>query len=241
MKKLILLSGTLGVGKSTTAKELVDLIDHCLHIEVDDFSNFEGFSVHNAEHLERVFREGVKYALEKLEFDCNVAVLDYVIGKNSELELIKSLVPIDVDFKFTHLESENNELKTRIYNRNRECLEWELERNDTILDIQKGNLDFTLVDHHVDTTGLTPYQVALKVAHNFFRLNTAAFVQRQDGKILFCHIRDSKYHDKNYQVPQGGVEEGETLKEAITRELEEEIGLKNFRFKNGPTSGLCYV
>ena len=241
MKKLILLSGTLGVGKSTTAKELVDLIDHCLHVEVDDFSSFEGFSVHNAEHLERVLTEGMEHALEKLEGECNVVVLDYVIGKNSELELIQSLVPKDVDFKFIYLESDNNELKTRICKRNRECVKWELERTDAILDIQKGNLDFTLIDHHVDTTGLTPYQVALKVAYDFFRLNTAAFVQRQDGKILFCHRRDSKYPDKNYQVPQGGVEEGETLEEAITRELEEEIGLKNFRFKKGPTSGLCYV
>lgn len=241
MKKLILLSGTLGVGKSTTAKELEDLIDYCLHVEVDDFSNFEGFSVHNPEHLERVLREGMEHALEKLEGEHNVAVLDYVIGKNSELELIKSLVPEDVDFTFAYLESENNELKTRICNRNRDCVEWELERTDTILDIQKDNLDFTFIDHQVDTTGLTPYEVALKVAHDFFRENIAAFVQRQDGMILFCHRRDSKYPDKNYQVPQGGVEEGETLEEAITRELEEEIGLKNFSFKKGPTSGLRYV
>jgi len=241
MKKLILLSGTLGVGKSTTAKELVDLIDNCLHVEVDNFSNFEGFSVHNPEHLEKVLKEGISNALENLEKEHNVAVLDYVIGKDSEVELVKSLIPEDVDFTFAYLESDNNELKKRICNRNRDCVEWELERTDTILEIQNENLNFSLIDHQVDTTGKSPYEVALEVAHDFFRENTAAFVQREDGKILFCHRRDSKYPDKNFQVPQGGVEAGETLKEAITRELEEEIGLVNFTFKNGPTSGLRYV
>lgn len=241
MKKLILLSGTLGVGKSTAAKELVDLVDNCLHVEVDNFSNFEGFSVHNPEHLEKVLKEGIEHALKNLEKEHNVAILDYVIGKNSELELIKGLIPEDVDFTFAYLESDNNELKKRICNRNRDCVEWELERTDTILEIQKDNLNFSLIDHQVDTTGKSPYEVALEVAHDFFRENTAAFVQREDGKILFCHRRDSKYPDKNFQVPQGGVEEGETLKEAITRELEEEIGLKNFTFKNGPTSGIRYV
>ncbi len=241
MKKIILLSGTLGVGKTTTAKELVELIDNCLHVEVDDFSNFEGFSVHNPEHLEQVLREGVEHALLKLQGEHNVAVLDYVIGKDSELEMVKSLIPEHVDFTFAYLESENGELKKRICNRNRDCVEWELERTDTILEIQKDNLNFSLIDQQVDTSGKTPYEVAVEVAHDFFRLNTAAFVQREDGNILFCHRRDSKYPDKNYQVPQGGVEEGETLEQAITRELEEEIGLKNFSIKRGPTSGLRYV
>ncbi|TNF32121.1 MAG: NUDIX domain-containing protein [Deltaproteobacteria bacterium] len=241
MKKIILLSGTLGVGKSTTASELVELIEHCLHVEIDNFSNFEGFSVHNPEHLERVLREGVQHALEKLEGEHNVAVLDYVIGKDSELTMIKSLIPAHVDFKFAYLESENGELKHRICNRNRDCVEWELERTDTILEIQKDNLNFSLIDQQVDTTGKTPYEVALEVAQDFFRLNAAAFVQRSDGLILFCHRRDSKYPEKNYQVPQGGVESGETLEQAITRELEEELGLKNFTIKKGPTSGLRYV
>lgn len=164
MKKIILLSGTLGVGKSTTAKELVELIDHCLHVEVDNYSNFKGFSVHNPEHLEKVLRESIEHALEKLKGEHNVAVLDYVIGKDSELSMIKSLIPAHVDFKFAYLESEIGELKHRICNRNRDCVEWELERTDTILEIQKDNLNFSLIDQQVDTTGKTPYEVAVELA-----------------------------------------------------------------------------
>lgn len=37
------------------------------------------------------------------------------------------------------------------------------------------------------------------------------------------------------------MEPGESLEQAITRELEEELGLKNFTIKKGPTSGLRYV
>lgn len=49
-----------------------------------------------------------------------------------------------------------------------------------------------------------------------------------EGKILVVreHVhRDGKTHDI-YDVPGGGIEPGETLHEALTRELMEEVGLE---------------
>ncbi|MCO4793137.1 MAG: NUDIX domain-containing protein [Bacteriovoracaceae bacterium] len=241
MKKLILLSGTLGVGKSTTAKELVELIDNCKHIEVDDFSNFEGFDVHNEEHLDLVITKGVEASLNSLKGNSSVVVLDYVIGKQRELDLIKGLLPKDVDFTFTFLGSENFALKDRIKKRNRDCVEWELTRTDTIINIQNDNLDQSEINLLVDTTSLSPKEVAFEVAVDFFRENTAAFVENSKGLLLFCHRRDSNDPESGFQVPQGGVEEGESLEQAITRELEEETGLRNFKFVSGPTGGIKYT
>jgi putative (di)nucleoside polyphosphate hydrolase len=61
-----------------------------------------------------------------------------------------------------------------------------------------------------------------------FRPNVAGILRNRDGKILICeriHVRNA------WQFPQGGVDEGETLEEALARELWEEIGLdeKDFR------------
>ncbi len=47
---------------------------------------------------------------------------------------------------------------------------------------------------------------------------------RYDGKILVAKRSDNGA----WQFPQGGIEEGETSVEALYREMEEELGVKNF-------------
>jgi putative (di)nucleoside polyphosphate hydrolase len=56
-----------------------------------------------------------------------------------------------------------------------------------------------------------------------FRPNVAAILLNMDNEMLVAeraHIRGS------WQFPQGGVDPGETLEEALLREIEEEIGVK---------------
>ena len=54
-----------------------------------------------------------------------------------------------------------------------------------------------------------------------YRQNVAAIIINKDKKILMCeHI----WIDDAWQLPQGGIEDGETNQEAILRELSEEIG-----------------
>lgn len=54
-----------------------------------------------------------------------------------------------------------------------------------------------------------------------FRENVAAIIINKDKKVLMCeHV----WIDNAWQLPQGGVEEGELVDDAIIRELEEEIG-----------------
>jgi putative (di)nucleoside polyphosphate hydrolase len=54
-----------------------------------------------------------------------------------------------------------------------------------------------------------------------YRKNVAAFVLNEQGKILTCRRSDNS---SAWQLPQGGVKEGEELRLAMLRELEEEIG-----------------
>ena len=54
------------------------------------------------------------------------------------------------------------------------------------------------------------------------KANVAAILRNAEGKILICErlqIRNS------WQFPQGGVDDGETVAQALTRELWEEIGI----------------
>lgn len=61
-----------------------------------------------------------------------------------------------------------------------------------------------------------------------YRANVAAILRHRDGRILICeriHVRNA------WQFPQGGVDEGESLEQALVRELGEEIGLAPGEFR----------
>ena len=54
-----------------------------------------------------------------------------------------------------------------------------------------------------------------------YRLNVAMIVLNKENKSLFCKRRNTD----NWQFPQGGVDEDETIESAMFRELNEEVGL----------------
>ncbi|MCB0324062.1 MAG: RNA pyrophosphohydrolase [Bdellovibrionales bacterium] len=54
-----------------------------------------------------------------------------------------------------------------------------------------------------------------------FRRNVAIVVLNTEGHLLACR-RSDRFH--TWQLPQGGIEEGETEEAAMYRELREEIG-----------------
>jgi len=57
-----------------------------------------------------------------------------------------------------------------------------------------------------------------------YRLNVAGILQRTDGRILICE----RFKEPGaWQFTQGGVNPGETLEQALAREMEEEISLRS--------------
>lgn len=61
-----------------------------------------------------------------------------------------------------------------------------------------------------------------------YRLNVAAIVRNPLNEILICERLDSR---GSWQFPQGGVNEKETIEEALRREVREEIGLRSADFR----------
>jgi putative (di)nucleoside polyphosphate hydrolase len=61
-----------------------------------------------------------------------------------------------------------------------------------------------------------------------YRLNVAAILRNSAGKILICERIDRA---GAWQFPQGGVDDGETLEQALIRELREEISVAAAAYK----------
>ena len=56
-----------------------------------------------------------------------------------------------------------------------------------------------------------------------YRPNVAALIRRADGRILLGRRSD---YPECWQLPQGGIDEGESGEEALRREVMEEVGLR---------------
>jgi len=62
------------------------------------------------------------------------------------------------------------------------------------------------------------------------RLAVGAFVKNKQGKYLLLETQAKigKAIEKYWDIPKGGVEKGESLIEALKRELQEELGTDKF-------------
>lgn len=70
-----------------------------------------------------------------------------------------------------------------------------------------------------------------------YRPNVAVVVVNPLGQILACHRTDVA---GAWQLPQGGIEDGETPEEALFRELEEEIGTRKVTIIGRLPETICY-
>ncbi len=58
-----------------------------------------------------------------------------------------------------------------------------------------------------------------------YRPGVGAMLINKNNKVLICERIDSK--KDAWQMPQGGIDEGETPEQAVLRELQEEVGTNN--------------
>lgn len=58
-----------------------------------------------------------------------------------------------------------------------------------------------------------------------YRIPVVAGILEQDGKILIAQRKDGSRHALKWEFPGGKVEKGESPREALVRELHEELGI----------------
>lgn len=63
-------------------------------------------------------------------------------------------------------------------------------------------------------------QQVSKYPTTFYRVSLKAIIRNEKGEVLVC----KEYDSTSWSLPGGGMDHGETEKEALARELQEEVG-----------------
>jgi len=74
-----------------------------------------------------------------------------------------------------------------------------------------------------------------KFPDTVYRVSVKAVIKNSDNKVLVIKERHQgvsfKPEDHRWELPGGGINHGETIEEALKRELKEEIGVSDIQFK----------
>jgi broad-specificity NMP kinase len=170
LSMIIIVNGSLGVGKSSTAEQLHYKFDKSVHLDGDYIGDVHPFEIYDEARISHLY-----HALELLigfhqKNDYHNFVINYIFESPESLqELLDLLCPLDADIHVYWLICDEEEQAKRICNRGRTELQWELNRFVELQQIQKKAAQHGFIGKEVDTTRLTSEEAADAIWKDIFR------------------------------------------------------------------------
>ena len=161
---IIIINGSLGVGKSSVADELHRKFDKSVHLDGDSIGDVHPFEIYDdarISHLYRILELLIDFHQKNgyLNF-----VINYVFESPKSLHgLLDLLHPLDSSIHTYWLICDAEEQARRIRRRQRDDLEWELKRFVELQQIQAKAARRGFIGKEVDTTGMTSMEVAEEI------------------------------------------------------------------------------
>jgi chloramphenicol 3-O-phosphotransferase len=171
---IIIINGSLGVGKSSVAEQLHYKFDKSIHLDGDCIGNVQPFNIYDEARLNHLYR-----TLELLlgfhqKNGYHNFVINYVFESPESLqELLVLLRPLDPSIHCYWLTCDEEEQAKRIRNRSREDLQWELGRFPVLRRIQQEASQDGFIGKEVDTTSLTAEEAAQTIWKDIFTSQAA--------------------------------------------------------------------
>lgn len=167
---IIIINGSLGVGKSSVAEALHYKFDKSVHLDGDQVGDVHPFEIYDAARIDHLYRTLELLVGFHQKNGYHNFVINYVFESPGSLQdLLELLLPLDASIHTYWLTCNEQEQARRIRSRQRQELDWELTRFVELQRIQTRAAQQGFIGKEVDTTGLTTAEVAQKIWQDIFR------------------------------------------------------------------------
>ena len=171
---IIIINGSLGVGKSSVAEQLHYKFDKSVHLDGDAIGDVQPFKIYDEARLNHLYRTMELLIEFHQRNDYRNFVINYVFESPESLrELLELLRPLDPSIHCYWLTCDEKEQAKRIRNRSREDLQWELGRFLELRRIQREASQHGFIGKEVDTTGRSAEEVAQSIWKDVFSSQAA--------------------------------------------------------------------
>ena len=171
---IIIINGSLGVGKSSVAEQLHYKFDRSVHLDGDCIGDVQPFKIYDEARLNHLYRTMELLLGFHQKNGYQNFVINYVFETPESLqELLDLLRPLDPSIHCFWLTCDEEEQAKRIRNRSREDLQWELGRFVELRRIQKEASQCGFIGKEVDTTKLSSEEAAQTIWKDVFSSQAA--------------------------------------------------------------------
>ena len=166
---IIIINGSLGVGKSSAADELHGRFAKSIHLDGDHIGDVHPFEIYDERRIDHLYRTlALLVGFHQQNGYANF-VINYVFESAGSLqELLALLRPLDPFIHTYWLTCDPQEQARRIRARGSRELDWELRRFVELQQIQRQAARQGFIGKEVDTTNYSAAEVAGKIWQDIF-------------------------------------------------------------------------
>jgi chloramphenicol 3-O-phosphotransferase len=168
---IIIINGSLGVGKTSVAEQLHYRFDKSVHLDGDHIGDVHPFEIYDNARINHLYRTIELLIGFHQKNGYQNFVINYVFESPESLhELLDLLRPLDSSIYCYWLTCDEEEQAKRIQNRGHEEQSWELSRFIELQQIQKDASQLGFIGKEVDTTRLSSQATAEEIWEDIFSL-----------------------------------------------------------------------
>lgn len=157
---IVIVTGPLGIGKSTTAWKLLERFERAAMLDIDYLAAIKPFDYYNQADLDYVYDTAGVLAAHHVANGIDNLVLNWVLEAPEQLErLRKALESCKLPILTFRLSCTPEELERRVRQRNGEDLDFELQRSQELLGILARAAQSGDLGEEIDASTLSSDQV----------------------------------------------------------------------------------